>query len=365
MIHIVTGKPGAAKSLWTITKGVELAAAGREVYEFGYNEVNHEASGIKPYPFGSLVEWMNLPAGSVLLVDEAQRFIPSRGTAASAPASWMEEFSRIRHKAIDIYFVTQHPTFIDAFIRKLANYHSHLVRIEGGFPKSIRHYTEGMLADVEKPERSEQGQEPFAHPQQNYALYKSAVTHTIKKAVPQRVQRAVAGIVIVGAISLGLAYAASYMFEKAKPKEEPKQAQAAPTPPQQPRGWFPSGRPTPAPATAVEAPLTAESYLDALKPAVAGLPWTAPFYKGREADAPDVACITSAESCTCVLVPQGVRYQVEPPLCRAIALHGIYNPHKRRSDQRPGQGGSRSTAPAQAVPAVSAVLGMGSPRPGD
>lgn len=73
-----------------------------------------------------------------------------------------------------------------------------------------------------------------------------------------------------------------------------------------------------------------------LKPRLAGQPWTAPAYDGRQvASEPEVYCIAVEDGrCNCV-TEQGTKYVVEPKICRSIAADGVYNP--TRAPRQDGQ----------------------------
>lgn len=332
MIHVITGRPGAGKTLYAVTKGIELVGQGREVYEFGFAELNHDATGIKPFPYATLADWMKLPPGSVLLVDEAQRkdILPSRGTSAASPPAWIEEFSRVRHYAIDVYLITQHPQFLETFVRRVANYHSHFERVEGGLNKSLRYHAEGMISDVSKAERLAQDCEGFDFPVQNFALYRSASDHTIKRKIPRRVVMAGVGAVVlavvvaVGSIIVG-------KLTSRIGKEDAPVAETAPHPETPRPGLFARLMPQAQASTSAAVSrtyATPEAYFAALQPRVPGMPWTAPFYEGREAEAPDLACMSSEHRCACYTVPATTRYTIDDGLCRAIAREGLVNPFK-------------------------------------
>lgn len=339
MITLMTGLPGAGKTLRAITLAMEQVAQGREVYELGVNGMNHAASGIKPAPFDDLEQWRSLPTGSVLLVDEVQRWLKPRGAGAAVP-DWIEAFTRNRHYGVDLWFVTQDPLLIDAYPRRLVNYHHHVVRLEGNYERARVYRKEGIMPLKDGIPPASASFELWPYPQQNYALYKSAEEHTVKRYLPQRIQLAIAGLLFC-LVMIGVAWWAIGGLFKEKPEEQQEgKAEVKPEPLTQP----PQLVAAPSAATlsvgggsGQKGWTTAIEYVEAHTPVIEGQPWTAPVYSGMQPTSiPEIYCISSEKSCTCVS-EQGTRLIVREAVCRTIAREGSYNPYRRRgSESRSG-----------------------------
>lgn len=334
MITIRSGLPGSGKTLRSITKGIEAVAAGREVFELGINGIDHAVTGIKPAPFDSLERWQELPQGALLLVDEAQRWLKPRGASSTVP-DWIEAFTRNRHLGVDIVLITQDPMLMDSYVRRLCNYHEHLVRLEGNFERARVFYAEGLMELRKGNPPASAAFELWPYPQQNYALYKSAVEHTVKRYVPQRLKVAAVGAVVVCALIAVAGWALAGIGKNEGGAGEP--ATATPPAAQAPA---PTPSPVTAPAKQAASTLlgvgerravtwtTAAEYVVAHTPVIEGQPWTAPVYAGeRPKTVPDIFCMSSAKSCTC-LSEQGTRIIVREAVCRTIAREGSYNPYR-------------------------------------
>lgn len=331
MIYLHSGLPGSGKTLRAITLGLERVAQGREVYALNINGLDHDVTGIKPWMKG-LDAWQELPTGAVLIVDECQSILKPRGPGATPP-DWIEALTRNRHLGIDLHLVTQDPMLMDSYVRRLVNYHEHLIRMDGGFNRA-RIYSAEHCMDVGKgkiPEGSEYRM--WAYPEQNFALYKSADAHTVRRRIPQSFVVVALGLLVL-VIAAGVVW--SIMDDFGQGDESAESAgsghevpRPAPAPQRKPLGLG-LGQPY------QRAPMTVEEYITATTPRIQGHPWSAPIYDGQKPVAqPRIACMSTRTDCRC-MSEQATPIKLVDPMCRAIARDGVYNPFLRVEPVRPG-----------------------------
>ena len=137
MITLITGTPGAGKTLYMVS---ELAKnkefQGRKVFVDGIKGL--KLDNIEPFPDGcgvlNMHEWAKEEEyhGSVFVIDEAQRVFPPRSSNSKAPD--LVEFLHVhRHFGLDIYLITQMPARIDKNVRDLVGAHYHIHKNPLGF----------------------------------------------------------------------------------------------------------------------------------------------------------------------------------------------------------------------------------------
>jgi zona occludens toxin len=243
MLTIITGTPGAGKTLYTVweearkvpgsTVESEGAAVPRRLLSNIKNLLlEHEVIGAKELE--TWHEWAR--PGDVIVYDEVQEVWRPRSFGTKVP-DCIAALETHRHKGVDIILITQHPMLVDPNIRRLCNRHLHLRRLTKG---TAYVYEWDHCSNPGTVKTALQGRLWF-HPKKAYGLYKSAQLHTKSTARLPRV--ALLGLLAVG----GLAYLAPTAYGRitgslgkaeapaspAKPKEAPKQLAAAglPVPP--------------------------------------------------------------------------------------------------------------------------------------
>lgn len=164
MIYLYTGVPGAGKTLfclndmydWWKKDAVEKCKAAKDhegewlkyarpVY---VNRVNELAvPGWKT--FDDPTKWHELPDHSIILIDECQEAFPPRSNGAAVPEH-VQRIADHRHRGIDIWMITQHPSSIDVFLKRRVEQHNHVHRKFGA--KIVVFYTWAGVCD--SPEKS-------------------------------------------------------------------------------------------------------------------------------------------------------------------------------------------------------------------
>ena len=196
MINLITGTPGAGKTLFSIdmvltltgqkqliTKGKKKQTqdSDRPVYYFHINGLDEEKTGwIK---MDDPHNWNQYPEGSIFVIDESHKFFPKIGTG-KLPKE-IEDLSEHRHKGYDFYFITQQHMMINHHIRGLVNAHYHFER-QQGWDQNTRYLWNrlGNITDYHEKKTAEKKRQRFSSVKYIYPLYKSATMHTSKKRIP-------------------------------------------------------------------------------------------------------------------------------------------------------------------------------------
>jgi zona occludens toxin len=274
-ITLITGLPGNSKTLLTLREVIDLAAReSRAVYFSGIKGLLLDDARLKGTSWTEIdpTMWHEVvPSGSIIFIDEAQKTFRSRSLGA-VPPKHVTELEEHRHKGLDFFMVTQHPSLIDPAVRKLTQTHKHLVRIWGA-PATTVHRWDSVRDNCDKPTaRKDSESAKWVFDKTLYGLYHSADVHTMKFRVPGRVKLLVA----VPFLIAGLGYAAySKLYKVGHPSIGDKvpattngQGAGASVVSGVAGGSFP----------AVDPIADARAYVASYTPRVEGLPETAPRY---------------------------------------------------------------------------------------
>jgi len=313
-IRVLTGTPGAGKSLrmiWLMTKALEQ---GLNV--FVCNMPSCRLPGIQwlenPH------DWEQLPPGSVLFVDEGQKFFRQRRAGVVVPSS-ITAMETLRHRGISIVITTQQPTYLDSHLRGLVSPHEHLIRGLGNGSSANIYQLRELYEDIKSSAIRDTAEYfSWSYPTELFQYYDSAEVHTVKPFMPKKMKLVIA---LGGAAALLFAFVGYRVFIKEKPL--PDATQAAPAAVARDR------------ANDEIKPETVLDYLKQQTPLIAPQPWTAPMYDNQQVKAqPMLYCMaggldTNNPSCNC-LTEQGTKYFLEFSQCVNIAKHGLYNPYKEK-----------------------------------
>ncbi|WP_394687124.1 zonular occludens toxin domain-containing protein [uncultured Xanthomonas sp.] len=352
-MSILTGILGSGKTLRAVQLMNEAIKDGEKVYQSGFKGLT--VPGVIDWEDPR--QWQQLPPGSILFVDEAQKWFGER-RSGYAP-DYLKAMNTMRgEEGVRMVLLTQHPKYLDSHIKDLVGCHEHLLR-ESGKLSSKLFRTDEIMEDPRSPRgRAKADSETFRFPIETAGkMYVSANSdHTIKYRMPALVKKAIL-IGGAGALLLGLTW--YFMFRGAYKQiadAEPAGAAAAgPATPGRSGG-------TASPGVAAErvVPRTGSDYVASITPLVQDVPWSAPAYLARPVVSdPHVYCMSTSNSCRCV-TEQNTRMVVRDDVCRDIARNGEpYNPYKapqrvQEASQRydAGQG---SDHPSHAAPIASGV----------
>jgi len=309
MITFITGQPGAGKTLfaiWHIKARAEKEA--RPVYYSGITDLTldwHKLDDPKA--------WNDCPEGAIIVMDEVQRVFPTRPNGSQVPAH-ISPMETHRHKGYDIYLITQHPTLLDAHIRKLAGRHFHVIRQNGRQLAKV--YERQHVADtINNAALKDADVTTFTYPKEVFGYYKSAEVHTHKASIPRRYYILVALLIFVGACVWF--FYVSMIAQDEPEKPAPKPQQSIPQASSSGGGRF---------SLTGNAPKTKEEYLASYTPRLPDFPHTAPIYD--EVTNPDKApqpqgCAIVRNRCRC-FTQQATVISMSEETCRSLVDTGYF-----------------------------------------
>lgn len=335
-ITLITAVPGGGKTLRALYEGIELAKAGREVFAFGIDGLNtekiREIYGVEIIDVGenwSLDKWKELPSGSVLLVDEAHKFLPVR--QPGKPPAWIQDLTEIRHFGIQLVLITQDPRNIDSFVRRLVGEHLHLTR-KAGFSGAMVRTFQGVAENTDDfTARQSSTQAPWLYDKKLYDCYKSASLHVIKPKLPKKIIFAlIAGLAIIITIPYVI-----FKFKGMFSDGEKDAVTQASTPKKQ---AFDNANEK----NEIKPWDSTEEFVKAHTPLVPVAPWSAPIYKGlTPSTVPKIYCVASGlenhkdRTCRCYTEQVTKVENIPAFICEKIIKDGVYNPYLQPSTPSP------------------------------
>lgn len=184
MITLITGVPGAGKTLYCVSEILlPLDAANAKLPPekrrkiFVHNvpdlQIEHEiAPDISNWP-----DWA--PDGALIVIDEVQD-VWRPGAASVKPGRDITELEVHRHRGLDFIVMTQHPNLMHANVRRLVGKHIHIRRM----PLGVFAYE---FSEATNPDsvRNAISKVKWNHPKSAFGKYKSASIHQkVKFRVP-------------------------------------------------------------------------------------------------------------------------------------------------------------------------------------
>lgn len=328
MIHLISGLPGSGKSLRTVWYIREFLKEGRPVYAFGVDGLNVPGVMECDDPNG----WEQLPDGSVIVIDEAQKVWPSRRGAEPIPP--VRALSEHRHQGKDFVLITQHPAMLDSYVRRLVGRHEHLVRKFGIQAAQVFSWNEVQDDPSQSSARELAEESLWAYPKDLFGQYKSATLHTVKRRVPKALILLVAALVAIPAMG-AMAYSVISGWSEPPAAEAAPEADSAGLPALSADGPQRSG----------EQPrhLSAVDYAELHTPRIPGVPWSAPVYDRFEVqDYPRPHCIIvghmERDGLTCRCYTQQVTpMDVPAAMCFRMARHGVWDPRRGPLEEPEGR----------------------------
>ncbi|WP_159912023.1 zonular occludens toxin domain-containing protein [Pantoea sp. 18069] len=189
MITIISGTPGAGKTLYTIEKlvlplvgktitGTDANGDPVEVPRTIYTNINglqidHELiDGGENQGLRDWHKWAK--PGSVIVFDEVQKVWPPRANGSKVPED-IQTLDTHRHMGVDFILITQNVVNIDKHIHALGGRHLHVRRI-ANMPLAIvyewDHVSRGLMFSKSLTKS------PWRYDKKVFKLYKSAQLHT-------------------------------------------------------------------------------------------------------------------------------------------------------------------------------------------
>ncbi|MHB1735231.1 MAG: zonular occludens toxin domain-containing protein [Acidithiobacillus sp.] len=212
MITIRTGLPGAGKTLFSVHDYIARPPLGsapvREVYVSGIDLVLDMLPFI---PLDEPTRWMDCPPGSLVVIDECQRFFRNRPPGAPVP-DYVAALETHRHLGIDLVLITQDPMLIDKHVRRLAGEHFHAKRTFGLSSITMYRWQRCVDDPLDFHTKKEAEKVRRKYPKKIYKCYKSAEIHTVKRKIPFRVWATFAVLLALGPIGWFAYHHISGMF---------------------------------------------------------------------------------------------------------------------------------------------------------
>jgi zona occludens toxin len=350
MLTLITGTPGAGKTLFTLHRVVkesipEKGQQRRPIFFHNVADVDYQFFHARNLE--DATKWWDCPDGSLIVFDEAQFAFPQR-TKDSKP-DYVEKFSTHRHKGFDIFITTQDPMNVDVFIRRMCGRHFHITRILGREAATVYEYDKYQSDPTGFREKKEAvSVTPWKYPKKLYDRYKSATQHTHKARTPWRLYAL--PLIALGVVGLGWLTFQNIKKRATGPSsaevQEAIEAGDYVTRDIESGEWKlaqvgPDG----------EIVLTRDQWLDMYRPVVPGVLHTAPAY--QQLAIPEVfpkpLCILFERkrddermACRCY-TQQITEYATDEKFCRYWAQKGWFDP--TRSEDSDGAAGGGSAAP--------------------
>lgn len=348
MLFLVTGTPGATKTLNTIKYiNEQKQFSGRDVYYFGIKDLDPKY-GWKEMSDDQARNWYKLPVGAVLLFDEAYNIFPTKHGAQGTPEH-VKQLATHRHLGMDIFLVCQKVTGqLDSFVRGLVNRHQHYERIMGSL--QIKRFSWDLCQSNpdSSAARKLANRDTISTDKTYFGTYHSADVHTHTLSVPWK---------MIGLFGLALVVCVFMAWRAVSILG----GDDAMTDNQKVAAGVVGGSVLGSSASKVEKRQL--SMVELFTPEVPELPWTAPVYRAQVEKASDwprpAACMIRERNndCQCY-TQQGTKLHLEQNICHTIAREGYFD-HTRSATLEAGRGGAVGRGVAPPGPAPSQLTGTG------
>lgn len=181
-ISLYTGAPGHGKTLSAVAELVEREIpSGRPIYLNieGFDCAAHENVHWLDDPRA----WHELPERALIVIDECQHWFPPRHFSKEVPAH-VAALAEHRHRAQDVWLITQHPSSIDSFAKHRVGRHVHVFRAFN--LQSTTRYEWQVVNDDPTPGQSAATAvtKRVRFDRKLYGLYHSAVAHDTRLRLP-------------------------------------------------------------------------------------------------------------------------------------------------------------------------------------
>lgn len=337
MIHLITGIPGASKTLNVIAYiDSNSDFKNRPVFYIRIKEltlpwIELDENGIR--------DWQALPDGSIVVIDEAQYLFPTRDPKKPLP-EFILALSEHRHRGFDFFVLTQSPMLLDAGFRRFVGKHWHFERVFG-MQSAKRFEWEKCQSDVDDFFVRKQAvitRIPFN--KKYFGVYKSAEIHTVKRKIPLKV---FAPFLLL-AVIVGAGW---WHFHDrfSSPTIEPVKEKINETiqPSSIGLNAFNSEK--------KNRPLTQAEYLELNTPRIADIPSSAPIYDEltKPRTFPKMQCMRSESTgfCQCY-TQQASQLNISQPACNSIVDHGYFDNTKPDQPEPSAEGAGKGEAPRSA-----------------
>lgn len=334
MIILQTGVPGSGKTSsivnmlmtdesythFTDKDGVKkkrpLFVNGIHELKIEHEELSDEQ--IKSQPFQDF-----LPYGSLVIIDEAQRLMGTRSAASKVPP-FIEALATHRHHGLDIVLITQHPSFLDSFVRRLVQRHMHVSIKPVG--RKLYEWNECVDQPDSSVNIAKAIERTFVVPKKTFGMYKSAEVHTKPK---RRIPKSLIFVILFIPILIGFTlYTINNMSKRFSADEQQTTSTTAAS---DVDGAEPKTSPDPAD---IGQNLKPEDFV----PTLAEKPESKPIYNNvrqvKTFEYP-VGCVDGGKSgCTCYSSQGTPLKEITKAMCKDYVKNGLpFNPYKDEQQQ--------------------------------
>lgn len=329
MLYLRTGGNGSGKTLLTLKDVRELQLKTKRPVCFNLRPADHPEKPNTPYcnlkpaiieEFGwkgiHFKDWELQESGTIFLIDECHYDMPKGGTAK--PPQHIERLTEHRSRGFDFFLLTQHPSNIDVFVRKLVQapgWHQHIKRLAGALAVANVVQWDAVNLQCEQAGSGKSGEvKTRPYPRDVYKWYDSAELHTGKVRIPKA---AIILALCVVAIPLLFMRGIGTIAKTSEPDEGGKPATEAYV-----------ARPVNSANAAVK-PRTAQELAEAHTPRIEGLMHTAAIYDAlttpKRVPVPAACISTPSKRCKC-WTQDATAYPTTPEVCAQIVANGIFLP---------------------------------------
>lgn len=338
MITILTGTPGAGKTLYAVSKllaplvgtflevkdddGNVIERHPRTIYtNIAGLQVEHELiDGGAEYGLKGWHTWAK--PGSVIAYDEVQKVWPRRPNGSAVPAD-IQSLDTHRHLGVDFILITQTVNNVDFHIHGLGNRHLHVRRV-GNARAAIVYEWDHVSKTLAYPKAMVKT--PWRYDKKAFRLYKSSQLHT-------KQPRSMSPLLyLLPVLLIALLYFGPTAWNRITGKQEAVQAKAQPAKPEAKQQPVQLAKVGPAPAGSRQPINDATDW----QPRVYDKPETAPAFDALRLvrDMPQlVGAMCVNEVCTCY-TQQNTKAQISVAACLRWSKDKTFNPYQEAASTR-------------------------------
>ncbi|WP_283119013.1 zonular occludens toxin domain-containing protein [Neisseria sp. HMSC069H12] len=254
-------------------------------------------------------------------MDEAQRLMGTRSAASKVPP-FIEALATHRHHGLDIVLITQHPSFLDSFVRRLVQRHMHVSIKPVG--RKLYEWNECVDQPDSSVNIAKAIERTFVLPKKSFGMYKSAEVHTKPK---RRIPKSLIFVVLFIPLLIGFTlYTINNMSKRFSANEQQTTSTTAAS---DVDGAEPKTSPDPAD---IGQNLKPEDFV----PTLAEKPESKPIYNGvrqvKTFEYP-VGCVDGGKSgCTCYSDQGTPIKEITKTMCKDYVRNGLpFNPYKDKT----------------------------------
>lgn len=303
-----------------------LAVLDKKEDELTFEDI--EAMHLSWHQFDNPTKIHELPAGTVILVDEVQNIWPTRA-ASKKPTDDISFVTTHRHQGSDLVYVSQDFRDVDQIIRRRLAYFTYYEFIGGDY--LYKYHDNNAFDPSSKVDLSKVAKDKVKRDSNFYGVYLSAVKHTQKVKLSPYLKKALltaATMIIVILIAVYFLLSNKLFSPRLGAENDKSDIQSA-----QSNSVNTSESPKNQKSLS---DISGDEFLARFTPRHESLIFSAPIYDGLTSnvyDYPKLTCVeVSLYKCTC-FTQQLTRYYVSLPYCKSIARGGFFDPFLPSNNQ--------------------------------